>query len=97
MPNNAKTDLFLYPSIQSEKKVINIAINPNTVDESLIMKYLLILEVTELDLERNHIQFAISQYGICDGNKINLKPTGTFAEGPDQTYLKILQEFTTTL
>lgn len=97
MPHQAKTDLFLYPSIQSSLKAINIAINPSTVDESLVMKYLLILKVTEMDLESGHIKWAVSQYGLCNGEKVALKPSGTFSEGPDPTYLKILEEFTSTL
>lgn len=97
MPHQAKTDLFLYPSVQSSMKAINIAINPNTVDENLVMKYLLILQVTELDLENGHIQWAVSQYGVCDGDYIDIKPTGTFSDGPYPEYLKVLKEFTTTL
>lgn len=95
MPHHTRTDFFMYPSIQSSLKAINIAINP--VDESLMMKYLLILNVTELDIENNHIQFAVSHFGMVEGNKILVKPTGNFATGPDSMYLEILKDFTPTL
>lgn len=97
MPHQVRTDLFIYPSIQSSMKAVNIAINPKTVDESLMMKYLLILNVTDLDMENNHIQFAVSHFGIADDKKNIIKPSGDFETGPDATYLEILKEFTSTL
>lgn len=93
MPHHLRTDFFIYPSIQSDKKGVNVAINPNTVDEHLEMKYLLILRVTEIALDKNHIQYSISEYGVNDGNKINIKPVTPW----DETYAKVLREFTPTL
>jgi hypothetical protein len=97
MPFHARTDLFIYPSIQSSKKAVNIAINPNTVDESLMMKYLLILNVTKLDIESSNIEFATSRFGIVEGHKIVIKPSGNLTTGADPVYLEILKEFTGTV
>ena len=93
MPHEFKTDLFMYPSIQSSMKDINFAINPNTVDECLMLKYLLILQVTDLDLENNLIRVDTTHYGISDGSKIDIRLSGTFSHGLDPVYLEILEEF----
>lgn len=97
MPHDLRTDFFIYPSIQSSMKGVNIAINPETADKHLTMKYLLILKVTELDIQNNHIQISVSHFGSVVGNRILIKSSGSHSMGPDPDYLKIFKEFTPTL
>jgi hypothetical protein len=97
MPHSARTELFLYPSNQSLLRGINIAISPKTVDEDLILKYVLILQVPTIALQDNHIGLSVSHYGVCDGKKIDIKPTGALSTGLDPFYEKVvLPEFTIT-
>ncbi len=93
MPNKLRTDILIYPSIQANKKNVNFAINPITVDTHMEMKYLLILQADSISLNENKIQFSTLNYGVCESNRIKIMPVGTSDENLDPNYIDILKFF----
>ncbi len=57
-----RTDLFLYPSIQTDKRSINIAIHPNYVDTNMRLVRIYSIEVKDIDQENLHLLFKIDKY-----------------------------------
>jgi len=71
--HNLKTDILMYPSIQTQYTGINLAINPNYVDNNMQLKRLYIMELDKYEPESRKMKFTLSQYGEVEKNGINWK------------------------
>lgn len=67
--NHNNTDILLYPSVQSKFRGINIAINPNFVDNHLRLKRCYIVELKSYDLEKGKFDLKFLEYGEVVKNK----------------------------
>ncbi|WP_179320899.1 hypothetical protein [Winogradskyella helgolandensis] len=86
--HNLKTDILMYPSIQTQYTGINFAINPNYVDNYMQLNRLYIMELVKYNPETREMKFSLSQYGEIKGNGItwkNINPN-------DQNYLNIVKD-----
>jgi hypothetical protein len=71
--HNFKTDILMYPSIQTQYTGINLAINPNYVDNHMQIKRLYIMELDKYEPESRKMKFTLSRYGEVESNGINWK------------------------
>jgi hypothetical protein len=65
-----KTDVLMYPSVQSLKNGVNLAIRPNFVDNNLRLHRLYILGLNSYDLLRGLMNVTIFNYGEVINNDI---------------------------
>lgn len=68
-----KSDVFIYPSIRSDRRTVNFAIHPNFSDENMYIKSLYLVEIKEIEEIKNTIErvrFKILEYGISRGFRI---------------------------
>lgn len=86
--HNLKTDILMYPSIQTQYTGINLAINPNYVDNYMQLNRLYIMELVKYNPETREMKFSLIQYGEVKGNGINWKSINP----KDQNYLDIVKD-----
>ena len=86
--HNLKTDILMYPSIQTQYTGINLAINPNYADNYMQINRLYIMELVKYNPETRKMKFSMTQYGEVKGNGINWKNINP----EDKHYLKIIKE-----
>ncbi|WKW46165.1 RES domain-containing protein [Myroides sp. JBRI-B21084] len=75
--HNLATDILMYPSIQTQYKGVNMAINPNFVDNMMRVQRFYIVELENYNIETGKFNITISKYGDIDKNIIfwkNLNP-----------------------
>jgi hypothetical protein len=86
-PHNNGTDILMYPSKQTIKKGVNMAINPNFVDNHMNANRFYIIEVSR---RVQNVLFEISfiNYGIVNNRKIML----TKVKGNDLTFESFIIE-----
>lgn len=68
-----RTDVFIYPSVRTDKKSLNYAIAPNVVDSLLQLKYVVIARIKHLDKSKGIAKVSISEYGAMRDNVIYWK------------------------
>lgn len=71
--HNFKTDILIYPSVQTLYNGINIAIRPNFVDNNLRLKCLYILRLNECDINKGKISINLLKYGEVRNSEIDWK------------------------
>src|SRR6185436_17923989 len=61
-PGNIRTDIFMYPSIQTDKRSINFAIHPNAVIHKLFLSRVFIVKINNyhLDISSGGAKFDLS-------------------------------------
>jgi len=72
-----KTDVLMYPSVQSLKSGVNLAIRPNFVDNNLRLNHLYILSLNSYDLSKGTMNVTLYNYGELINNDIvwnNINP-----------------------
>lgn len=67
------TDILIYPSIQTQRKGTNMAINPRFVDSSMQLKYLFIVDVEENDLDGGEMKINFTKYATNNGKGFDWK------------------------
>ncbi|WP_422079760.1 RES domain-containing protein [Ulvibacterium sp.] len=75
--HNLATDILMYPSIQTQYKGVNMAINPNFVDNMMRVQRFYIVELENYNIENGKFNVSISKYGDIKKNIIfwkNLNP-----------------------
>jgi hypothetical protein len=75
--HNFRTDILLYPSVQSGKKGINMALNPNFVENSLKLTRLYVVEINNYNKVNDKMNIAFYKYAEVEKNVImwtNVKP-----------------------
>lgn len=81
-----KTDVLMYPSVQSLKNGVNLAIRPNFVDNNLRLNHLYILSLNSYNLTKGEMNVTLFNYGEVINNDIvwnNINPE-------DKKYLDFL-------
>lgn len=61
-----RPDIFLYPSIQSERKSVNFAVHPNAVSQKLLLENVYSININSVEKEKNSISITINE---CAENK----------------------------
>ena len=59
-----RADVLMYPSITTDKRTINFAINPNFVDERMYLKYVYLCRVDEVDFNSGVVKFSLENIGV---------------------------------
>ena len=78
--DNYSTDILLYPSVQSNKQGVNLAMSPNFVDNHLRLQRCYIVELNKYDIITGNFSMTFSKYGEVMKNKLiwrNLNPEDT--------------------
>jgi hypothetical protein len=70
---NFRADLFLYPSVQTGKKSINIAIHPNYVDTSMKLKRIYKVKINKINKQIGECNVTISKYADIENSLIMWK------------------------
>ena len=86
--HNYRADLFLYPSVQTDRKSINIAIHPNFVDTNMKLVRVYSVQVNKINKDAGEFNINIDKYGTIEGSIImwkNIKPD-------DENYMKSVEE-----
>jgi hypothetical protein len=65
-----KTDILMYPSVQSLKNGVNFAIRPNFVDNNLRLNHLYILSLNSYNLTKGEMNVTLYNYGEVINNDI---------------------------
>lgn len=68
--HNFRTDILLYPSVQSGKKGINMALNPNFVENNLKLTRLYVVEINNYIKENDKMNIAFYKYAEVEKNVI---------------------------
>lgn len=75
--HNYRSDIIIYPSVQTESKSVNFAIQPNFVDNCMKVERFYIAELDYYDKKTNKFGLTFSQYGRIEKNVIlwrNIQP-----------------------
>ncbi|MCG6189104.1 RES family NAD+ phosphorylase [Maribellus maritimus] len=62
-PHNYRTDIFIYPSHQTERKHVNFAIHPNVVTEKMQLKSVYKMNIEKLNLDEGFCTVKTTQIG----------------------------------
>lgn len=68
--HNMGTDILMYPSKQSLHKGVNMAINPNFVDNHMNVNRFYVIEIIKREQENGLIEMRFNSYGIVNNRKI---------------------------
>lgn len=68
--HNYRSDIIIYPSVQTDRKSINMAIHPNFVDNNMKLDRLYVVELNDYDATTNHFNLSIVKYGKIEKNVI---------------------------
>jgi hypothetical protein len=68
--HNMGTDILMYPSKQSLHKGVNMAINPNFVDNHMNVNRFYVIEIIKREPENGLIEMRFASYGIVNNRKI---------------------------
>lgn len=71
--HNFRTDILMYPSIQTMRKGVNLAIQPNFVENFLRLKRLYKVSLNNYDREKGTVNITIHRYGIVEKSVIMWK------------------------
>jgi hypothetical protein len=87
-PHNFRTDILIYPSVQTQYKGVNIAIHPNFVDNKMFATRFYIVEVNFFDRGKGIINISFLTYGTVERSQIiwtNVTPQ-------DMKYRQLIKE-----
>jgi hypothetical protein len=88
-PHDMATDILLYPSVQSKYKGVNMAINPNFVDQQMQLQRLYLVKLNRKDLEIGEFNISFTHsYGVVNKNRIKWKKI----ESDNEEYKKFIVE-----
>lgn len=85
---NFRSDILMYPSAQTMHKGVNLAIQPNFVENNLRLSRLYILNFESFNPNSGEARIAFTQYGIVDKNIIMWKN----ANPNDLVYINLIKE-----
>ncbi|NAY91404.1 RES domain-containing protein [Muricauda sp. JGD-17] len=71
------TDILMYPSVQTQYKGVNMAINPNFVDNMMRVQRFYLVELENYNIETGKFNVTISKYGDINKNILfwkNIRP-----------------------
>lgn len=85
--HNMCTDILMYPSVQTLMQGVNLAINPNFVDNHMRVKRFYIIELQSYDKQSGRFTITFHKYGDIKKNVIFWKPV----DPKDKLYQKYLK------
>lgn len=65
-PHNYSADIFIYPSIRSGLKTINMAIHPNFVDNNMKLDRVFSVKVNSIDMNSGECSVVVDKYADLD-------------------------------
>ncbi|WP_163322262.1 RES domain-containing protein [Draconibacterium mangrovi] len=82
--HNLRTDIFIYPSHQSDRQSVNFALHPNVVTEKLNLTKVYKLNIVDLPMDNNSCTVKVSMIGknqdsiiywnnVADDNKLDVE------------------------
>lgn len=83
-----RTDILMYPSVQTYFKGINLAIQPNFVENNMRLKRLYIVSLNQFDPNSGTISVNMTKYGIVVKNAIKWKNI----DPQDEQYKEFVKE-----
>lgn len=83
-----RTDVLMYPSVQTVFKGINFAIQPNFVENNLKLKRLYIVRFDKFDPLSGRISISFSKYGVVEKSIITWKSINL----DDKYYTQVIKE-----
>ena len=86
--HNYRTDVLMYPSVQTQFKGVNLAMQPNFVENCLKMTRLYILDLNNYNSEKDTVEITISKFAIVEKNVImwkEIKPN-------DKEYIRMIND-----
>lgn len=96
--HNYRSDIIIYPSVQTESKSVNFAIQPNFVDNCMKLERFYIVELDHYDKTTNKFVLTFSQYGKIEKNVIlwrDLRPGNLdYEENFKKDFKAYLENFT---
>lgn len=82
------SEILMYPSIQTQKRGVNLAIHPNFVDNRMFIQRFYIVELVDYIQETGRFNLRITQYGIAKSSGIEWRQI----DPEDVYYQKIMKE-----
>lgn len=70
---NISTDILMYPSVQTDRKGVNMAIHPNFVDNKMQIKRLYVVELDNYNRETDTFNITVLKYATVVNNNFNWK------------------------
>lgn len=71
--HNYRTDVLMYPSVQTQFKGVNLAMQPNFIENCLKMTRLYILNLNNYNSEKDTVEITISKFAVVEKNVIMWK------------------------
>jgi hypothetical protein len=68
--HNYKTEILIYPSVQTIKKGVNMAIHPNFVDTKMYPVRFYIVGINNIDRTKGTISLEFYKYGVMERSQI---------------------------
>ena len=87
-PHNYSADIFIYPSIRTGLKSINMAIHPNFVDNNMRLERIFSIKVKSIDIETGRCEVVIDKYADLNFNVIMWKDLSQ----EDEKYKEYIRE-----
>jgi hypothetical protein len=80
-PHNLRTEILIYPSVQTLNRGVNFAIHPNFVDSKMHAIRFYIVEINKVDKVQGAIDLNFTSYGVLERSQIiwkDITPTDPF-------------------
>jgi hypothetical protein len=87
-PHNYSADIFIYPSIRTGLKSINMAIHPNFVDNNMRLERIFSIKIKSLTIATGSCEVVIDKYADLDFNVIMWKDLSP----EDEKYKEYIRE-----
>ncbi|MFV9482331.1 hypothetical protein ACNI3T_00760 [Christiangramia sp. ASW11-125] len=71
--HNFRTDILMYPSVQTQLTAMNMAIHPNFVDNQLQLKRLYFVKMINFNEKEKTYNLSFGNYGVVEKNVIMWK------------------------
>jgi hypothetical protein len=86
--HNCRSDMLMYPSLQSMFKGVNLALNPNFVENNLKLTRLYIVNLIEFNSDEGLFNISISEYAEVEKNVMMWKKI----QPENKVYMHLIQE-----
>lgn len=80
-----RTDILMYPSVQTQAKGVNLAIQPNFVDTRMVAKRFYFVEIQNYDPDKGNYSINFKRYGVVKKNVIIWRQT----RNDDELFFKL--------
>ncbi|SHJ36516.1 hypothetical protein SAMN05444280_11780 [Tangfeifania diversioriginum] len=87
-PHNFRTDILMYPSVQTMHKGVNLALSPNFVENYLKLDRLYVVSLDNFNSNNGNVKVQFHEYAEVDKNVViwkKIKPN-------DEEYIELIRE-----